>query len=133
MTRRRDPDGLQRAGAALRDAVLGQYDLAPHERVALIVACRQADDVARLEALLADGGMVVPGSAGQPRLSAVVGELRQGRLALAKLLSELRLPSEQGEARPASPASDRARKAAERRWSLENQRREAAGLPPRGA
>jgi hypothetical protein len=64
-----------------------------------------------------------------------VTELRQCRLALSKLLFDLRLPVEVGEdgtdaAPAASVASIRASRAAERRWANERARREAKGLPP---
>lgn len=88
------------------------FDVA--ELAQLELACAQADDVAALEVLLASDGLVVPGSSGQPRLSAVVSELRQSRLALAKLLGAIALPS--GEDRPRTAAQQRGSRAAHVRW-----------------
>lgn len=122
------PSDLGDGGRALWDAVIGTYTLAAHEAVMLASACRHADMVARLEDLLADG-LVTMGSAGQPRLSAAVTELRQSRLALSRLLSDLALPvddvGEDGTAEPIklpSPASRRASHAATIRHDRERRR-----------
>ena len=110
------PPRLEPAGKALWSALAGAYDFTPAESAMLATACRQADDVARLEHLLADQGPIVEGSAGQPRLSPVLAELRQGRLDLAKLLDHLDLPGED-EAAGMTPAQRRASKAASVRWA----------------
>ena len=81
----------------------------------LLLAARQLDDVARLEQLLDTDGLVTTGSAGQPRLSAVVTELRQARLAAARLLDALALPVD--DSGSSTPAVKRARRAAESRWA----------------
>jgi hypothetical protein len=110
------PRDLARAGRDLWRRVLAAYELDPVERVGLALACRQLDDVARLEELLDRDGLIVAGSSGQPRLSAVVGELRLSRLAAARLLADLALPGEEvGTA--ATPAARRARRAAQARWA----------------
>lgn len=120
------PDGLRDAGRALWVAILDDLDAVPadddggrwmldaREVEVLTQACRQADVVAALDELLDTDGLVVPGSTGQPRLSAVVTEVRQARLALAKLLGELALPGDDGQ--PATAAQRRARAAAQARW-----------------
>ncbi len=122
------PQGLQKAGAALWRGIVAVYELDPRELTVLGLACRQADDVARLEAAVAAEGVVVEGSKGQPRLSQVVGEVRQSRLALARLLGELALPD--AEDRPATARSARAKRAADSRWDrvarIEERRRGAA-------
>jgi hypothetical protein len=117
------PTGMKAAGKALWKEVTGTYSLAPGEMPLLALACRQADDVAALEALLAADGLVVAGSAGQLRLSAVVTELRQGRLALAKLLDQLALPVEAG-APSMTPAQRRGKAAADARWGQERAKEE---------
>ncbi len=95
---------------------------APRELALLALAARQADDVAALEVALAAGGVIVAGSKGQARLNGVVTELRQGRIALAKLLGDLALPGEDdGVARTAK--SERAQRAANTRWARERQLR----------
>jgi hypothetical protein len=103
------------AGARLRHAVLGEYELATAEVAILDLAAAQLDDIAALEKVLKRDGLIVTGSTGQPRLSAVVAELRQSRIALAKLLGELALPIDD-EAAGMTPASRRAQHAARSRW-----------------
>lgn len=122
------PDGLGGAGAALWEALCAAYEFEPAEVVVLASACRQADDIATLETLLATDGFVVAGSAGQPRLAAAVTEVRQGRLALARLLGELAIPIESaGDLRPLSAAGRRAQRAANARWAREDQKRARRG------
>jgi len=125
--RPRVPAGLGHAGKGLWRRLVGAFEFLEHEQALLEVACRQADDVAALEALIRADGMIVTGSAGQPRLSAAVAEVRQGRLALGKLLGALALPDEVD--RPTTASSSQARKAADARWTrkrAERERREAA-------
>lgn len=120
----RKPSGLDKSGRALWTAVNALYELEPHHGLALASACRCADMVARLEALLTDS-LTVTGAAGQSRLSPAVTELRQHRLALSKLLIDLALPAETVADLAKSPASGRASKAATVRWN--RQRRREAG------
>jgi len=115
MTPPKAPNGLEKAGAALWQSLTGAYDLEPWEATVLESACRQADDVARLEVVIARDGMVSTGSAGQPRLAQAVTEVRQGRLALARLLDTLRLPAED-EAAGRTGRQVRAQRAARARW-----------------
>ncbi len=109
------PPRLAAAGRALWKRIIADFELDVYDLILLECAARQADDVASLEALLAEQGLVVEGSQGQPRLSAVVTELRQSRLAFSRLLAEVGLPNDDQEA-GASPASRRAQKAADSRW-----------------
>jgi hypothetical protein len=95
--------------------VQASFQLDPHKMPGLLLACRQLDDVARLEALLDRDGLVVACSNGQPRLSAVVTELRQARLAAARLLDALALPVDESGA--TAPAVKRARRVTESRWA----------------
>ena len=117
----RAPSGLGTSGRALWRRLVGSYEFVEHELALLEVACRQADDVAALEELIAADGLIVAGSSGQPRLNAAVTEVRQGRLALGKLLGQLALPDEDD--RPMTASGSQARKAADARWS--RKRREA--------
>ncbi|MBK9180960.1 MAG: hypothetical protein IPM45_15610 [Acidimicrobiales bacterium] len=114
MTAAKPPEGLGKAGTAMWRAVTGSFSLEAHERLLLATACRQADLCAQLELVLEADGLVVAGASGQARLNGAVAELRQCRLALGKLLAELRLPGEDG--RQLSPAQLRGRAAAEARW-----------------
>lgn len=122
------PKGLSVAGKALwRDVHAGlsaAFELDERETALLAMAGRQADDVAELEAILKRDGLSVTGSTGQPRLHPAVAELRQGRLALARLLGGLELPN--AEEVPTSAASQRGRKAAEARWEQRRASRERA-------
>jgi hypothetical protein len=113
----RMPARLGPAGRALWRAVIADFELSSAELVLLAAAARQADDVATLEAGLRDG-FVVEGSRGQPRISGAVSEVRQGRLALARLIAELRLPSEGAEVGK-HPVKQRAANA---RWAARDRR-----------
>lgn len=123
------PAKLGDAGGALWRALTSAYEFEPPELVVLAAACRQADDIAALEQCILDDGLVVTGSAGQPRLSAAVTEARQGRLALARLLGDLAIPTADGESveRPMTAASKRAQKAADARWRAQDQKRSRRG------
>lgn len=116
MAAERPPKGLGPVGRDLYRKVCTSFELDDYELPGLLLACRQLDDVARLEELLERDGLVATGSNGQPRLSQVVAELRQSRLAASKLLDALGLPlDDTGVA--ASPATKRARRAAQSRWA----------------
>ncbi len=117
MTAPRQPAGLEKAGASLWRRLIGAYELDQWELTVAEAACRQADDVARLEALLAAGGLVIAGSAGQPRLAQAETEVRQGRLALVRLLDTLRLPADDEDGRGRNGRQVRAQRAAQSRWS----------------
>jgi hypothetical protein len=124
-TKPRVPAKLGAAGKRLWYTVVEHYELDEHEVPLLESACRQADDIARLEALLSRG-VTARGSTGQTRLHPAVAEVRLGRIALARLLGTLNLPADAASiAAPATHASNRARKAAEVRWSAVARRKEA--------
>jgi hypothetical protein len=95
------PD-LGKRGKAFWDLIASAYDLAPSEQELLLETCRTLDLVERLEERL-DGGT-------DTRTAA---ELRQQRLALGRLLSQLSIPQDTLE----SPQTIRARKAAQSRWA----------------
>ena len=107
------PKGLGAAGKALWRSITGRWDLDSRELAILAHAARTADLIADLEELLRDQGLVIVGSAGQPRLSPVPTEIRQQRATLERLLAALSLPVAEGE----SPrVSRRSELAARRRW-----------------
>lgn len=119
MTSHRQPTGLGKAGRALWRSITAEWELDPRELALLSAACRQSDDVAALEAALATDGLVTLGSAGQPRMNAVITELRQSRMAVAKLLVDLRLP---GDVDPPMTATQaRASRAATARWDMQRE------------
>jgi hypothetical protein len=66
----------------------------------------------------------VDGSAGQRRIHPAVNELRQARQLLARLLAQLGLPDESGQAVVETFETKRARSAANERWRMERQRRD---------
>lgn len=110
--------GLGQAGKGLCEAVVADlpdgWELDERERVLLNLAGRQADDLARLERVIAKKGAMALGSTGQPVVHPAVAEARQARLAISKLIGELELPDE--EEKPSTSASKRAKKAADARW-----------------
>ena len=110
--RPRTPGGLEKPGKRLWSAILDEFALDSRELFVLEQAARQADAVAALEAEIEASGLVSRGSRGQMRLSPTVTELRQARLAVSKLLSDLALPDVDDTA----AASRRGLKAAEARW-----------------
>ena len=122
------PTGLTSAGKALWRAIVGDLaegmELDARELAILGAAARQADSVSALERVLKRDGLTVRGASGQRRLNAVVPEIRQGRIAVARLLGELDLA---GESAPQTAASQRARKAANTRWAEHHARRAARG------
>ena len=110
--------GYGLAGEALHKKIVD--DLAAHDRALdpreeeyLDQACRLADTVEALDAAVAAEGVTVVGSQGQPRLHPGIAEARLARLAMARLLGNIELPSDE----PAPTAKQaQARAAARARW-----------------
>ena len=73
----RKPAKLGAAGATLWGRLVGLYVFDAREVTILEQACRQADLVAVLDREIARAGIVVEGYNGQPRLSAMVAEVRR--------------------------------------------------------
>ena len=125
----RAPAGLKAAGRGvwrrIHEDLGAGWVLTNRELVVLEAAARQADTNAALEAAIKEAGVVVIGSRGQPRMSQAVTELRQGRLALERLLGSLALPDEDGDTM--TSAQRRAQAAASSRWI-----REQRGARPHG-
>lgn len=107
------PDDLGEAGCALWECITSAYQLEEAERPLLVAACRQQDDIARLEEAIARDGCIVEGSAGQPRLNAAMTEVRQARVALSKLLGAIGWPNQDG---TTTLRQRQARAAAHQRW-----------------
>lgn len=128
-TRPKPPSTLKAPGKALWRSIhaglADGFEFDERELAVLGLACRQVDDVAALEAEVKRAGVIVPGSKGQPRLSAIVTELRQARLAVARLLGELEMPA--ADDQPKSARSKRAQRAAEVRWAQVAARRGQRG------
>ena len=105
------PPDLLSAGKKLWKSIVADLpeavELDARELALLAHASRQADDIAALERALKRDGVTISGSAGQPRLNAALTELRQGRIALARLLGGLDIPEEE---KTHTAASQRARR-----------------------
>lgn len=86
------PKGLRRSGRALWRAVLREYDLDQHEVVLLREAGRTADLIDELQATIDRDGIMGQTSQG-PRVNPCAAELRQQRIAFARLLTALRIPA----------------------------------------
>jgi hypothetical protein len=119
------PRGLRAPGKRLWRAISGDLLLDERELALLEMAARQADDIAALEAEVRRDGVTATGSMGQPRVSGALAELRQARLAVARLLGQIDLPNDE----TASDASRRGQSAAQKRWASDTRRkvREARG------
>jgi hypothetical protein len=91
----RPPAGLRKTGRELWRAVLTDYELTEPERVLLLQAARTADLLDDLEARLQAEGLMAESSQGV-RVHPCVVELRQQRIALARLWAALRVPIGEG-------------------------------------
>jgi hypothetical protein len=83
------PDGLGQAGLRLWDAVLRRYELAEHEALLLEQACRAADRLEALAAMVEADGLLVEG-----RSHPALVESRAQQITLARLLAALRVPDD---------------------------------------
>jgi hypothetical protein len=110
------------AGEKLRtqiDAALPDgAEWSERENALLDLAVRQADDIGSLEAVLEAQGPTVKGSMGQSRLNPVFAELRQSRLALSRILHDLKMPDEGLDGGQAKDT--KAQRAARVRWNGAN-------------
>ncbi len=87
------PRGLGPAGRALWRSVAGPFELEAHERTVLREACRTADACAALQRVADEEGPTLDSPQGV-RVHPALVELRQQRLALARLLASLRIPTD---------------------------------------
>lgn len=109
------PRDLAPRGRRFWRSAVAAFQLSEVEFELLRECCRLLDECEALRASVDSEGVTVAGSAGQPRVHPALGELRQHRLALGKLLAQLALPDEEGEAL-ASPLQARGRRGAQARW-----------------
>lgn len=91
---------------AIRGGLPPTHEWDPRESALLDLALRQARDLDLLEADVAVHGVRSPAG----RLSTIVSEARQARVALARILGQVDVPD------TVSPASLHGRKAAAARW-----------------
>jgi hypothetical protein len=93
---------------------MAAYVLAPHEAELLRQACRVADQLARIDAVLMDSELVVEGYAGQPRSHPLLQVSADQRRVLDALFRSMALPMPgETEGRRRSPA---AAASAQARW-----------------
>lgn len=86
------PPGLNKSGRALWRAVLRDYELDEHETSILTQACRIADACDALQGLIDTEGVMSESSQGS-RVHPALVELRQQGIALARLMTALRIPA----------------------------------------
>ncbi|MDX6583005.1 MAG: hypothetical protein QOI10_2189 [Solirubrobacterales bacterium] len=117
------PRGLGDAGKQLWTVIIGDiaegWELDARELVLLERACRTADELAELEAIVDREGFTTTGSKGQTVVHPAVSEARQLRLVQLRLLGQLELADPLTSRRAATPAAARARRAAQARWRTE--------------
>lgn len=92
---------------AIRDGLPSGYVWTEREAALLDLAARQAGDIELLEADVAEHGVRVASG----HLNSTLCELRQGRVALSRLLNQVNIPNE------VKPSVSHARKAAQARWA----------------
>lgn len=86
------PDGLKSNGRRLWESVNAAYELSEHEANLLLQAARTVDVLDLLQSLVDCDGPVLDSPTGLRTHPALV-ELRQQRIALARLLAALGLPT----------------------------------------
>lgn len=120
------PKGLGNSGRALwrqiADGMPAGWELDERELALLLLACRQRDDLSRLETVISKEGVMATGSTGQPVVHPAVLEARQARLAINRLLGGLELPD--ADEVPRSDAGRHGQRAARARHGRERDRRE---------
>lgn len=97
------PEGTRDGGRRLWSSVLAEFELDEHELALLREAVRTVDLLDDLAAAVGRDGPLVESPQGVKAHPAAV-EARQQRIALARLLAALRLPSRRGRRRPAVAA-----------------------------
>jgi P27 family predicted phage terminase small subunit len=128
---KRSPTGLGIAGKCLWKSIIGDvpkgYELDSRELHLLSKACRCADELAALEAVVDKDGVVVTGSRGQATAHPALVEARQLRGVQLRLLRELHLdpPAEE------SAGVRAARRAAAARWDRTRQTTATKGGSPK--
>ncbi len=103
-------------GEAFRKASLDGFELTGPELELLAEICNLLNEIDDLQSAVEHDGVTVAGSTGQLRVHPALGELRQHRLALGRLLAQLGLPDPAGDSLP-SGVQVRGRTSAKKRWA----------------
>lgn len=90
------PKGLGTRGARFWRVTVADFELAAGELQLLAECCRTLDTLDTLAAVVAEDGPTSTGSAGQVIVHPAIGEARQQRLTLHRLLAALALPDDEG-------------------------------------
>jgi hypothetical protein len=93
------PAGLSTGGRAFWRAVVSKFELVDHELVILKEACRTIDLLDGFQAAIDRDGPVLAWGEGV-RAHPAAPELRQHRIALARLLAALGIPGEEEDSPP---------------------------------
>jgi hypothetical protein len=117
---RPQPAGLSVRADAFWDRSEADYDLTDSEAELLTEAAHTITEIDALKRTLELEGLSVLGSMGQSRVHPAVNEIRQHRMALARLLKAIDLPAEDDQ--PETQATKDARAAANSRWSMQRER-----------
>jgi hypothetical protein len=86
------PRGLRAAGRELWRSTMAGYELSAHERGLLLQACRTADALDGLQNVVDADGPMDESPQGR-RVHPALAELRQQRMAFARLVAALGLPT----------------------------------------
>lgn len=114
MSKPKPPASLDTAGKALWSDVVRNYELRVDDLAVLESACKTLDMITTLDEAWTELGkpFMTRGSMGQDVIHPLIGERRTQQAALARLLSQLKLPDETSAAVGTNPA----RAAADSRW-----------------
>lgn len=117
--KREVPRGLgEKARRLWRETVEG-FTLRADEYTLLEQACRELDLIEAMQKSLAENGLIVQGSMGQPVANPFVSEIRQHRAQLTSILRALKIPDSDvgASGNQDGEVSSKARAAAQSRWS----------------
>ena len=103
------PRALSATGKRLWAAVLGEYELGPHELSILTEACHTADAMAELQREISKLGVMERTGFEVAKVRAALREIRQQRLVYLKLLGQLNLPVGDEDAKAAKHTRHRPR------------------------
>jgi hypothetical protein len=109
------PADLGGRGRKFWRATVAAFELSAVEMELLVESCRLLDECEALRSAVDRDGATVAGSSGQVRVNPAIGELRQHRLALGRLLAQLALPDVDDRSL-ATPRTASARTATAARW-----------------